>query len=103
MSTRKPTIDADGLHRRCPVCGKPSYSSNGIHPQCAMAREDAALRAARKASGVVAERRPARSNWLKQCPKCRRQLQARRMTCDYGHGLALPPAGSATLFTADHI
>lgn len=25
----------------CPVCGQPSYSSTGIHPQCAVSQADA--------------------------------------------------------------
>ena len=25
----------------CPVCGKPSYSREGVHPQCAMIQADA--------------------------------------------------------------
>jgi hypothetical protein len=27
--------------RRCPVCGEKSYSSTGIHPQCAVQQADA--------------------------------------------------------------
>ena len=27
-------------NRECPVCGKPSYSKNGIHPQCAAVQAD---------------------------------------------------------------
>jgi len=29
----------------CPICGKPSYSLAGEHPQCAIARCDAVTRA----------------------------------------------------------
>jgi hypothetical protein len=41
MSTKKPfamNIDRNGKH--CPVCGKRSYSLDGVHPQCAMLRAD---------------------------------------------------------------
>jgi len=34
---------------KCPVCGKISYSREGIHPQCAVHRADAKLRLIEKA------------------------------------------------------
>ena len=41
MSEKKPTpIIADGKIKMCPVCGKRSYSREGIHPQCAVALAD---------------------------------------------------------------
>jgi hypothetical protein len=49
MSTsRKPKpeqIYFPRIQKLCPVCGKPSYSLAGEHPQCAIARIDAATRA----------------------------------------------------------
>ena len=41
MSESKPTpIIAEPSNRVCPVCGKTSYSKDGIHPQCAVALAD---------------------------------------------------------------
>ncbi|QDU93288.1 hypothetical protein [Lignipirellula cremea] len=42
MSEKKPTPNTDGQNvKNCPVCGKRSYSREGIHPQCAMVQADA--------------------------------------------------------------
>jgi hypothetical protein len=42
MSEKKPTpIHLERLGSCCPVCGKRSYSRDGIHPQCAMVQADA--------------------------------------------------------------
>jgi hypothetical protein len=43
MNTRKPEplIVEPRRGRTCPVCGKQSYSLEGIHPQCAMQQADA--------------------------------------------------------------
>jgi hypothetical protein len=43
MNTRKPEplIAEPRRGRTCPVCGKQSYSLEGIHPQCAMQQADA--------------------------------------------------------------
>ncbi len=44
---RKPIPEqlyAPRIQKLCPVCGKPSYSLAGEHPQCAIARTDAATR-----------------------------------------------------------
>lgn len=71
---------------KCPICGKSSYSAGGTHPQCAVARADAAERVALKAEHK-AEKKPPNWNrqWSKVCPKCQRQLPARRVVCDCGH------------------
>lgn len=49
-------IPLDKSPRVCSVCGKSSYSSGGIHPQCAEAQADGArvarLKAARKAEMI---------------------------------------------------
>jgi hypothetical protein len=34
----------------CPVCGKPSYSRGGVHPQCSMRQADALSRAAQRSA-----------------------------------------------------
>ena len=36
------------VHKQCPVCGRDSYSLSGEHPQCALARADAAFKAKQK-------------------------------------------------------
>jgi hypothetical protein len=86
MSEQKPrplyTASARGV---CPVCGKTSYSHTGTHPQCAVARADALMRAAIKASGAVEKKAPNRKSWSKPCPKCKQQVPARRFVCDCGH------------------
>ena len=42
MSEKKPTpIFVERNGKICPVCGKPSYSREGVHPQCAMTQADA--------------------------------------------------------------
>jgi hypothetical protein len=45
MSDKKPTpvfrVLAPSL---CPVCGKPSYSRSGEHPQCSVNRADLRLK-----------------------------------------------------------
>ena len=41
MSEKKPTpIVVERDNKKCPICGKSSYSRDGIHPQCAMAQAD---------------------------------------------------------------
>jgi hypothetical protein len=36
------------VRKYCPVCGKVSYSLSGEHPQCALTRADAVVKARRK-------------------------------------------------------
>jgi hypothetical protein len=45
MSEKKPipSIDSSGI-KICPVCGKRSYSHDGIHPQCSVNKSDAVRR-----------------------------------------------------------
>jgi hypothetical protein len=90
MSEKKPVIILFSSEREnCPVCGKPSYSPAGTHPQCALARADAASREDRKAAEVaIAKLKLKRKSWTKRCPKCKREIAARRMVCDCGHKFA---------------
>jgi hypothetical protein len=49
VSEKKPElIYFPAVRRFCPVCGKVSYSLSGEHPQCALARSDAAFKAKQK-------------------------------------------------------
>ncbi|MBX9790108.1 MAG: hypothetical protein K2Y37_14420 [Pirellulales bacterium] len=70
----------------CPVCGKATYSSTGIHPQCAASRAavviDERAKARREAEAKAAA---PRNMWQKKCPKCRREVAARRAVCDCGY------------------
>ena len=51
MSVKKPEpLNPTPGKRLCPVCGKPSYSLSGMHPQCSQAQENTALKAAQKAA-----------------------------------------------------
>jgi hypothetical protein len=56
MSEKKPIpiIDSSGI-KICPVCGKRSYSRDGVHPQCSVNKADAVRRkilAARKKANL---------------------------------------------------
>ena len=50
---KPPPIHTAPARQLCPVCGKVSYSRSGEHPQCALARADAATRQARTAKRPV--------------------------------------------------
>lgn len=46
MSEKKPTTILPLQHGKvCPVCGKASYSRDGVHPQCAVQQADAPRKA----------------------------------------------------------
>jgi hypothetical protein len=94
MSEKKPTIlqmsRARGI---CPVCGKPSYSATGTHPQCAVARADALSRDVRK-KVAAAVSKAKRKSWSKVCPKCRHEIPARRVVCDCGYKFVTAPLGA---------
>jgi hypothetical protein len=84
----------------CPVCGKSSYSRDGIHPQCAMQQGDA-LRRSQLAppEKPLAQRLPIDNagRWNKFCPACHRSLHVRKATCVCGHRFNVPKlAGEAT-------
>jgi len=45
MSEKKPKPEVIVIPRKlCPVCGKASYSSGGVHPQCSQKKAAAAAR-----------------------------------------------------------
>jgi hypothetical protein len=79
-SITKPTFVAQ-KPPACPVCGKPSYSLGGVHPQCAVARADKV----RKAKPAAKSKAAPFGQWKKVCPSCNRQVPARRYSCDCGH------------------
>lgn len=42
MNNKKPLpLITQPKRKSCPICGKVTYSSNGIHPQCAVLQADA--------------------------------------------------------------
>jgi len=63
------------------VCGTTAYSQGGIHPQCAVSRADKAMPRVKE----VATKTKGVTPWKKRCPRCKRELPARRMVCDCGH------------------
>jgi hypothetical protein len=77
--------------RLCPVCGAPSYSREGIHPQCAERRADAPRMERVKADRETAEQStqatssPDFSYWHKRCPRCQAQLHVRKLMCSCGY------------------
>lgn len=72
----------------CPICGKASYSSNGIHPQCAAIQADAPrssqLRLLRLEEKLKQAAEPKGRPFEKQCPKCKVSLPSRRTACTCG-------------------
>jgi len=63
VSEKKPAIIYfPAVRKICPVCGKVAYSRSGEHPQCSVARGDAAFRAKQKKR---AEKAAARSTAAK--------------------------------------
>jgi hypothetical protein len=73
----------------CPVCGKPSYSRGGVHPQCAVARADKV----RKLKTPPKPKTAVLGQWKKRCPRCNRELPARRYSCECGHKFETPASG----------
>jgi hypothetical protein len=95
ISKPDPLIAARATRAACPVCGKVSYSATGIHPQCAMNRAATAIHLAAKANLAAQEQKShPKPIWSKRCPRCRRDLSARRAVCDCGYSfLAAKTAG----------
>jgi hypothetical protein len=80
MNHTKPKFEGP-VRAVCPVCGTTSYSRDGIHPQCAVSRND---KVAPQPKVKAAKANPL-GQWRKRCPRCKRDLPARRMVCDCGH------------------
>ncbi len=106
MSSKKPQPLYDRSPRNpCPVCGEISYSLGGIHPQCAVRREDSVRMSRLKdaAAGIVGpsngdtdkvsipsnDYRAEGSPWHKRCPECGTVVHARKSPCDCGHTFAV--------------
>ena len=81
----KPT----GADRLCPVCGKASYSKDGIHPQCAIVRADAPrqkqLAEDKKKKDALPKGEKPRQSWTKKCTKCSAEVHVRLKVCECGN------------------
>ena len=97
MYNRKPVPHFDRrLRPCCPVCGETSYSSAGIHPQCAVRRLDdermkrMRLRVAR---GQQEQFEPPcdMSPWKRVCPVCNELQRVRKPACNCGHVFTIRP------------
>ena len=88
MSEKKPVpLLVKDKGKTCPVCGKKSYSREGIHPQCAVKRADAALDEVIKDERTREAATPNSSSWNKKsCPKCHAVSHVRLKRCQCGHG-----------------
>lgn len=95
MSEKKPTpILGDRGRKRCPVCGEPSYSAAGVHPQCSAKKADAErslkLKEERLAdeANKTEDKSSGPTRWQKVCPNCQAFLHVRKARCDCGHQFA---------------
>jgi hypothetical protein len=96
VSEKKPVIrHATGTRNNCPVCGKPSYSANGTHPQCAVAQADELTREDRRVANLAMSKEK-RKSWVKVCPKCKHEVPSRRLQCDCGHSFATPATAAGS-------
>lgn len=85
MSNRTPTpMIAERGKKICPVCGTPSYSAGGVHPQCAVRQADSARQKQQKAKKKPAAKKSQQSLWRKRCPKCGTEIHVRKKVCFCG-------------------
>lgn len=89
MSAKKPVpIFPQHDTKFCPVCGKPSYSRDGIHPQCAVVQADAPRQKqlAEEKKQLANTKKEQRAKSLsKKCPDCHLLVHVRQKTCACGH------------------
>ena len=78
-----------GTGRECPVCGKASYSKNGIHPQCAIIQADMPrqkqLAENKKKKDATPTKEKPRISWTKKCMKCNADVHVRLKVCKCGN------------------
>jgi hypothetical protein len=78
--------------RACPVCGHPSYSSAGVHPQCVQLRsEPTRLKRASSLSkrDLKEPTTQPSSTWYRPCPACGKVVHVRLKTCGCGQLLGV--------------
>ena len=88
MNQKKPgPMYATPNRKLCPVCGQVSYSSAGIHPQCAevQADEKRLKKAKSKKPDKIVNMEATPSAWRKPCPKCGTQVHVRKALCECGY------------------
>jgi hypothetical protein len=92
MSEKKPVpVTVEPRGRKCPICGKVSYSQGGIHPQCAMVQADEPRRIRLAAERQAVAKTKAETDRSKQnqfekiCPRCKSRVPSRRGVCECGH------------------
>ena len=77
-----------GAGRECPVCGKASYSKNGIHPQCAVIQADMPrqkqLAEDKKRKDSMPKNEKPRQSWTKKCRNCSAEVHVRLKVCKCG-------------------
>lgn len=76
----------------CPVCGEPSYSAAGIHPQCATVQADEPrkerLKAEKKAEAEKKSHQfSQKPSWSKKCPSCGADIHVKKRFCICGADL----------------
>lgn len=85
MNSKKPVpLIPLPLPKKCPVCGKSSYSRGGIHPQCAAVRADAPRRERLAAERKAKTKQSSQRTWEKTCPNCAMIVPARNGLCACG-------------------
>lgn len=88
MSILKPVpIVPQVVKNLCPICGKASYSRDGIHPQCALQRADEPRNVKNRAAKKKEAKAPSsqQRQWSKKCPECGVQVHVRLLECSCGH------------------
>lgn len=71
------------------MCGHPSYSAAGIHPQCVQSSSESRrlLRAPVLLSASADKPQPlkkAGGSWYRPCIRCGKLIHVRRLSCDCG-------------------
>ena len=88
MDNKKPLpMFPQQSRKNCPVCGKASYSRDGIHPQCAQERADTAKNKLAKVKKQKSKNKPKprKGSLNKKCPSCHIEVHVRLKTCVCGH------------------
>jgi endogenous inhibitor of DNA gyrase (YacG/DUF329 family) len=91
VSILKPIpVIPEATKRLCPICGKASYSRDGIHPQCSLNQADAARNAMLREKRKLEPKRekPKQPSFSKTCPKCGVHVHVRLQGCACGQVFA---------------
>jgi len=84
--------------RLCPVCGKPTYSREGIHPQCAEQQTDRERMTLLHSLEEIRSETHRRANpvrlkpFHRRCPNCSAELHSRKAQCACGQRIQLQPS-----------